>query len=97
MTNEVTLYSDTLASSGYRFKRLMLAYSNTEIEQTLRNARLLFEKLDKVLDSPTTATETYRVCVEKLVEAYKTHNDITLLKANVDSQYTELKKLTLDP
>ena len=46
MLNEMTLYSNTLASSGYRFKRLMLAYSNTEIdEQTLRNARLLFEKL----------------------------------------------------
>ena len=92
----MTLYSDSLASHSYRFKRLMLAHSNTEIEQTLRNARLLFEKLDKVLDSPTTVTETYRVCVEKLVEAYKTHQDITSLKADVDSQYAELKKLTLD-
>ena len=72
----------------------MLAHSNTEIEQTLRDARLLFEKLDKVLDSPTTATETYRVCVEELVKAYKTHEDITLLKADVDNQYAELKKLT---
>ena len=97
MLNEMTLYSNTLASGSYRFKRLMLAHSNTEIEQTLRDARLLFEKLDKVLDSPTTATETYRVCVEKLVEAYKMHHDITLLKADVDSQYAELKKLTLDP
>lgn len=71
----------------------MLAYNNTEIEQILRNSRLLFEKLDKVLDSPTTATETYRVSVERLVDAYKSHNDITLLKADVDSQYAELKKL----
>ena len=91
----MTLYSDTLSSHSYRFKRLMLAHSNTEIEQTLRDARLLFEKLDKVLDSPTTATETYRVSVEKLVEAYKTHQDLTLLKADIDSQYAELK-LILD-
>ena len=89
----MTLYSNSLASNSYRFKRLMLAYNNTEIEQILRNSRLLFEKLDKVLDSPTTATETYRVSVERLVDAYKSHNDITLLKADVDSQYAELKKL----
>ena len=49
----MTLYSNTLASHSYRFKRLMLAHCDTAIEQTLRNARLLFEKLDKVLDSPT--------------------------------------------
>ena len=53
----MTLYSDTLASYSYRFKRLMLTYSDTAIEQTLRNARLLFEKLDKILDSPNEATE----------------------------------------
>ena len=89
----MTLYSDTLASHSYRFKRLMLAWGDTEIEQTLRNARLLFEKLDKVLDSPTAGTETYRVCVERLVKAYKMGDDITLLKADVDNQYAELKKL----
>ena len=89
----MTLYSDTLASHSYRFKRLMLAYSNTEIEQTLRNARLLFEKLDKVLDSPTEATEKYRLSVERLAEAYKVQEDITALKADVESQYVELNKL----
>ena len=67
----MTLYSDTLASHSYRFKRLMLAHSDTAIEQTLRNARLLFEKLDKVLDSPTEATEEYRLDIEKLAKAYK--------------------------
>lgn len=89
----MALYSDTLASHSYRFKRLMLAHSDTEIEQTLRNARLLFEKLDKVLDSPTTATETYRVSIERLVEAYTMNDDLTSLKADVDRQYAELKKL----
>ena len=89
----MTLYSNTLASASYRFKRLMLAYSNTEIEQTLRNARLLFEKLDKVLDCPTPATETYREGIERLVETYKTHNDIALLKSDLDSQYAELNNL----
>ena len=57
----MALYSDTLASHSYRFKRLMLTYTDTEIEQLLRNARLLFEKLDKVLDSPNEYTEEYRV------------------------------------
>lgn len=89
----MALYSDTLASHSYRFKRLMLAHSDTEIEQTLRNARLLFEKLDKVLDSPTTATEAYRASIERLVEAYTMNNDITSLKADVDRQHLKLKKL----
>lgn len=61
----------------------MLTYTDTEIEQLLRNARLLFEKLDKVLNSPTDATETYRMSIERLVEAYKTQEDITLLKADL--------------
>ena len=89
----MTLYSDTLASHSYRFKRLMLAHSDTEIEQTLRNARLLFEKLDKVLDSPTEATEEYRLNIEKLVEVYKAREDITTLKTDLEHQYAELKKL----
>ena len=89
----MTLYSNTLASHSYRFKRLMLAHADTEIEQTLRNARLLFEKLDKVLDSPTDATETYRMGIEQLVEAYKMQEDIALLKADLESQYGKLKKL----
>lgn len=89
----MTLYSNTLASHSYRFKRLMLAHTDTEIEQTLRNARLLFEKLDKVLDSPTNATETYRIGIEKLVDVYKMQGDITLLKADIERQYAEFKKL----
>ena len=89
----MTLYSDSLASHSYRFKRLMLAHSDTEIEQTLRNARLLFEKLDKVLDSPTETTEKYRIGIEKLVANYKTHDDITALKVDLEHQYAELKKL----
>lgn len=89
----MALYSNTLASHSYRFKRLMLTYTDTEIEQTLRNARLLFEKLDKVLDYPTDATEKYRLSIERLAEAYKMQEDITLLKADVERQYTELKKL----
>ena len=89
----MTLYSDTLASHSYRFKRLMLAHCDTKIEQTLRNARLLFEKLNKVLDSPTEATEKYRLNVERLAEAYKMQEDITALKADVESQYVELNKL----
>lgn len=91
----MTLYSNTLASHSYRFKRLMLAHTDTEIEQTLRNARLLFEKLDKVLDSPTNATETYRIGIEKLVDVYKMQGDITLLKADIERQYAELKKIAL--
>ena len=89
----MTLYSDTLASHSYRFKRLMLAHSDTAIEQNLRNARLLFEKLDKVLDSPTEATEKYRLDIEKLAETYKTGQDITTLKNKIESQYAELEKL----
>lgn len=89
----MTLYSDTLASHSYRFKRLMLAHSNTEIEQTLRNARLLFEKLDKVLDAPTEATEKYRLNIEQLAEAYKAKEDITTLKAKIELQYVELNEL----
>lgn len=89
----MTLYSDSLASYSYRFKRLMLAHSDTEIEQTLRNARLLFEKLDKVLDSPTEATEKYRINIEKLVKVYKAQEDITTLKADLEHQYVELEKL----
>ena len=89
----MTLYSNTLASHSYRFKRLMLAHSNTAIEQTLRNARLLFEKLDKVLDSPTEATEKYRLSIEDLAKAYKMQEDITVLKADLESQHKELSKL----
>ena len=89
----MTLYSDTLASHSYRFKRLMLAHSDTEIEQTLRNARLLFEKLDKVLDSPTEATEEYRLNIEQLVEAYKAREDITTLKTDLEHQYADLEQL----
>ena len=91
----MTLYSDSLASHSYRFKRLMLAHSDTEIEQTLRNARLLFEKLDKVLDSPTETTEKYRIGIEKLVEVYKAQEDITALKTNLEYQYADLKQLLL--
>ena len=89
----MTLYSDTLASHGYRFKRLMLAYSDTEIEQTLRNARLLFEKLDKVLDAPTETTEAYRLKIENLVEIYKQQGDIRDLKTEVEALYQQLQKL----
>lgn len=89
----MTLYSDTLASHGYRFKRLMLAYSDTEIEQTLRNARLLFEKLDKVLDAPTETTEAYRLKIENLVEIYKQQGDIRDLKNKVEALYQQLQKL----
>ena len=89
----MTLYSNTLASHSYRFKRLMLTYTDTAIEQTLRNARLLFEKLDKVLESPTEATEKYRLSVERLAEAYKMQEDITALIADVERQYVDLNKL----
>lgn len=89
----MSLYSDTLASHSYRFKRLMLTYTNTEIEQTLRNARLLFEKLDKVLDSPNKTTEKYRLDIERLVEIYKQQGSINALKAEVENQHNELKKL----
>ena len=90
----MALYSDTLASYSYRFKRLMLAYSDTEIEQTLRNARLLFEKLDKVLDTPTKATEAYRLKIENLVEIYKQQDDIQDLKSEVETLYEQLHKLS---
>lgn len=71
----------------------MLAYTQTEIEQTLRNARLLFEKLDKVLDLPTEATERYRLSIEQLVKVYQMHGDITQFQADLESQYIELSKL----
>ena len=71
----------------------MLAYADTEIEQTLRNARLLFEQLDKVLDSPSEETEKYRGSIEKLVETYKAQNDITTLKVDVERQYNQLANL----
>ncbi|MBW4536701.1 MAG: hypothetical protein KME09_22475 [Pleurocapsa minor HA4230-MV1] len=89
----MALYSNSLASHSYRFKRLMLAYTHTEIEQTLRNARLLFEKLDKVLDLPTEATERYRLSIEQLVKVYQMHGDITQFQADLESQYIELSKL----
>lgn len=89
----MALYSDTLASHSYRFKRLMLTYVDTEIEQLLRNARLLFEKLDKVLDSPTEATEKYRRNIEKLVDRYSRQEDITKLKADIEHQYIDLQNL----
>lgn len=89
----MALYSNSLASHSYRFKRLMLTYTHTEIEQTLRNARLLFEKLDKVLDSPTEATEKYRLSIEQLVKVYQMHGDITQFQADLESQYIELSKL----
>ena len=89
----MTLYSNTLASHSYRFKRLMLTYSNTDIEQTLRNARLLFEKLNKALDSPNEATEEYRLNIEKLVDIYKQQGNIDALKAEVENQHDRLKKL----
>ena len=71
----------------------MLAYSDTEIEQTLRNARLLFEKLDEVLDAPTEATEAYRLKIENMVEIYKQQDNIDDLKAEVENMYEQLKKL----
>ena len=89
----MTLYADTLASHSYRFKRLMLAYVDSEIEQTLRNARLLFEKLDKVLDSPNEATEKYRLKIEDLAETYKQNDEIGNLKSEVESIYERLNKL----
>ena len=89
----MTLYDNTLASHSYRFKRLMLAYADTEIEQLLRNSRLLFEKLDKVLDAPNKATETYRLEIEELVEVYQTQGNIKMLQAKLQRQYLELQKL----
>ena len=88
----MTLYSNTLASQSYRFKRLMLTYSNTEIEQLLRDARLLFEKLDKVLDAPTSETENYRLAVERMVDLFKNQEDISQLKTEINSQYQQLNK-----
>ena len=71
----------------------MLAYSNTEIEQILRDARLLFEKLDKVLNAPTKTTEAYRLKIENLVEIYKQQDNIQNLKAEVEALYEQLQKL----
>lgn len=71
----------------------MLAFTDTEIEQTLRNARLLFEQLDKVLECPTEATEKYRLNIEELVKVYREQNSITTLKRNIERQYEELNKL----
>ena len=89
----MTLYSDTLASHSYRFKRLMLAYSNTEIEQLLRDARLLFEKLDRVLDKPTTETEDYRIAIEQIVDLFEKKEDISVLKTKISDRHRELKRL----
>ena len=89
----MTLYSDTLASHSYRFKRLMLAYSNTEIEQLLREARLLFEKLERVLDAPTAETESYRLAIEQIVNLFEQKKDISALKAEISDRNRQLKKL----
>jgi|GEM_PF-2184076 len=89
----MTLYSDTLASHSYRFKRLMLTYRNTEIEQLLRDARLLFEKLDKVLDAPTAQTEDYRIALEQTVELFKNKEDILAWKTEISDLYRKLQKL----
>ena len=89
----MSLYSDTLASHSYRFKRLMLAYSNTEIEQLLREARLLFEKLDRVLDAPTAETENYRLAIEQIVNLFEQKKDISALKAEISDRNCELQKL----
>ena len=91
----MALYDETIAAHSYRFKRLMLAYRHTDIEQLLRDARLLFEKLDKVLDSPDEATETYRRNIEKLVKQYKNEEDLSLLTIEIETQYAELSKLLL--
>jgi len=93
LDNFMTLYDHTLASHSFRFKRLMLAYSNTEIEQTLRDARLLFEKLDRVLAEPTEATEAYRLKIEALAEVYKQQGDIQDLKTEVEDMYAKLIQL----
>ena len=71
----------------------MLTYSDTAIEQTLRDARLLFEKLNKVLYSPNEATEEYRLNIEQLVETYKASEDTNALKVEIKKQYDELKQL----
>ena len=89
----MTLYSDTLASHSYRFKRLMLAYVNTEIEQLLRDARLLFEKLDRVLDKPTAETEDYRLAIEQIVDLFGKKEDISVLKTEISDRYQKLNKL----
>ena len=89
----MTLYSDTLASHSYRFKRLMLAYSNTEIEQLLRDARLLFEKLNRVLDKPTAETEDYRLAIEQIVDLFDKQENISVLKTEISDRYQKLKKL----
>lgn len=88
----MALYDDTLAAHSYRFKRLMLSHRGTEIEQLLRDARLLFEKLDKVLDSPNEATESYRLKIEELVENYQ-ENATSELKEQIQTEYAELTKL----
>ena len=89
----MTLYADTIAAHSYRFKRLMLAYSDTEIEQTLRDARLLFEKLAKVLDTPTATTEAYRLKIEHLVEIYRQQGNISELQTQIAELYAELEQL----
>ena len=71
----------------------MLAYNDTEIEQTLRDARLLFERLDKVLATPNELTEKYRLKIEELVEIYKQQNDFAEITAEVENMYAELSKL----
>ena len=89
----MTLYSDTLASHSYRFKRLMLAYRDTEIEQLLRDARLLFEKLDRVLDTPNTETENYRIAIEQMVDSFENKEDISALKTEISDRYLKLQEL----
>ena len=71
----------------------MLAYRDTEIEQLLRDARLLFEKLNKVLDRPTPKTEAYRIAIEQIVELFNNKEDISALKIEITLQYRELEKL----
>jgi len=71
----------------------MLTYRNTEIEQLLRDARLLFEKLDKVLDAPTAQTEDYRIALEQTVELFKNKEDILAWKTEISDLYRKLQKL----
>ena len=74
----------------------MLAYSNTEIEQILRDARLLFEKLDRVLDRPTTETEFYRQNIEEIVNLFKNEADISASKTKAIEQHHKLHAMYLE-
>lgn len=69
----------------------MLAYSNTEIEQYLRDARLLFEELDQVLDAPTPETNAYRCDIEMMVNEFKNRRDISRLKSKITDRYWKLE------